>query len=691
MKKFILLWVAVISMISYAKSIDITILHTTDLHGHIFPTTDYDGNEKVGGIFQLVPVIESLRAENPNNILVDNGDSLQGSLFSHINKGTPITDFFNLLDYNIWNLGNHEFDWGMKILKENLENFDGSIINANLHWAGFTPSPYKKVKPFVIEKIKGIKIAFIGLNHPDIPFWSSNFLIENSVFENPVTALFRVMPLVLEENPDAIILLVHSGYIEDTHSLEPNLKKITEIFHDIDVIIGGHSHVAIPNLMFGKTLYTQAAYYAIALGNLQLTFDTETRKLIQKKAVLVPIGPNEIQSDKMKKFFKNKLENIHNIETQTVCFIDGAIGGIAPEDSESTLQTLISEAIAKSVNADVVFHSSFNSDSIISNREMTIADLYQLVPYENTIVTADLSPPQITYLIDSMIEHWGTMMFNYPYGLKIKIDVDGLPGERILSICDKNNKSLNPNKKYKVAFNSYVAASNNKESLSIRSLLSKKSSATKNVSLSTRESIRNFLENKKSYKAHSLKIVEHIKGDIGQFVPITQNTILAPEAIHFVEFSYIHPGNRNEELDSEWFVIKNRSKEVVNLKGYSISDEDEGGRFRIKKDVKLAPGETMLFCYNSQQFKKLAYAENPYLRIFEYGKLAKRLNLGNRGDEIMIINSRGNLADQIVYGQRRKIWKNWPAESKAPNHKVGESLIKNEGGWEVNKNPLTTW
>jgi len=84
-------------------------------------------------------------------------------------------------------------------------------------------------------------------------------------------------------------------------------------------------------------------------------------------------------------------------------------------------------------------------------------------------------------------------------------------------------------------------------------------------------------------------------------------------------------------------------------------------------------------------------AGNPYVRIFEYGKLAGRLNLGNRGDELMIIDPNGRLADQVVYGPRRKLWKNWPAESKAPNHKVGESLIKTEGGWEVNEEPLSGW
>jgi len=674
-----------------AKSVDITILHTTDLHGNVFPTTDYDGSEGVGGLFQLATVIERLRGENPNTLLVDNGDTFQGTLFSYSNRGNSIIKCLNFLGYNIWNLGNHEFDWGIDALAENLKQFSGAVLNANLHWTGSATSPFKKIKPFVIEKIKGIKIAFIGLNHPDIPFWSRNFLLENTVLEDPVQAMFRVMPEVILQKPDAIILLMHSGYDEETHSLETKIKEVVEIFPDIDVVIGGHTHTAVPTLMFGKTLYTQAAYHGIALGELQLIFDDETRELIQKKAVVIPIGPNEEQSKKIRELVKSELECTEAIGTQTVCFVEGVIGGEAPEDMESPVQTLISEAIVDSVNADVVFHGAFSSCCVISNKEMTVSDLYKIILYENRIVTAELTPDEITYLIDSMLEWWGTPSFNYPYGLKVKIDVDGLPGERVLSIRDKNNKPLDPEKKYTVAFNSYVAASGGKEFMPVRAALSKKSSRTKDVPLTTRESVLNFLKKQKVYKPHIENIIEHVKGDIGRFVPVTQNTALNPGSLQLIEFAFMHPGSRSEEQSGEWFVIKNIGKEVINLKGYSISDGDEGGRFRIKKDVKLAPGEPLLFCNNSEQFQKHAYAGNPYIRFFEYGKLAGRLNLGNRGDELMIIDPHGRLADQVVYGPRRKLWKNWPAESKAPNHKVGESLIKTEGGWEVNEDPLSGW
>ncbi len=689
MKKNIIILLFAASCFVTAKTIDITILHTTDLHGHLLPTTDYDGNNAVGGIFQLATVIEKLRAENPNNLLVDNGDTFQGTLISHANQGNSIIKCLNALGYNIWNLGNHEFDWGIDVLSENLKRFSGKIINANLHWSGTTPSPFKKVQPFVIENIKGIKIAFIGLNHPGIPFWSRNFLIKKTVIEDPVVALLRVMPEVIAEKPDAIILIMHSGYNEETHELETKLKEVLNTFPDIDVVIGGHTHTTVPNIMFGKTLYTQAGYYGIVLGDLQLTFDSETRKLIQKKAIIIPVGPDEIQSDKIKKLVKIKLENTKVEATKTICFVEGVLGGIAPEDMESPLQTLISEAIVDSVNADVVFHGSFSSGCIISNSEMTVADLYKIIPYENRIVTAKLTANEITYLVDSMLEYWGTPSFNFPYGLKIKIDVDGLPGERVISIRDKNKKPLNSDKRYTVAFNSYVAASGGKEFIPVKAVLSKQLSLTKDVPLTTRESVLNFLKKQKNYKPHTEKIVEHVKGNIGQFIPITQNSILKPGPLQIFEFSYMHPGSRSEEQAGEWFVIKNAGKEIVNLKGYSISDRDEGGRFRIKKDVKLASGEFLLFCCNSKIFQKHTYAGNPYLRIFEYGKLAGRLNLGNRGDELMLIDSQGRLADQVVYGSRKKLWKNWPAESKAPNHKVGESLIKKEGGWEVNAEPLS--
>ena len=119
-----------------AKIVDITVLYTTDLHGNFLPVIDYDGNENVGGIIQLSKIIHKQQKKFPDAILVDKGDTYQGSATSYLKHGAPMIDWMNSENYSVWNLGNHEFDWGTEILAKNIKKFSGSVLSSNCHWNG---------------------------------------------------------------------------------------------------------------------------------------------------------------------------------------------------------------------------------------------------------------------------------------------------------------------------------------------------------------------------------------------------------------------------------------------------------------------------------------------------------------------------------------------------------------------------
>jgi len=691
MKKIIVALLLVIAISLSAKIVDITVLYTTDLHGNFLPVIDYDGNENVGGIIQLSKILRQQKTKFPNAILVDNGDTYQGSMTSYLKQGAPVIEWMNAEKYSIWNIGNHEFDWGIKTLAKNIKNFSGAVLCANCHWDGKSTSPLAPVKPYVTRKINGVKIVFVGVTHPNIPFWSRQKLIKNIVVEQPLNALLRVMPIVCSENPDIIILMAHTGLDPEANELEEPLKEVINMFSDIDVVIGGHTHVMIPSMTFNKVLFTQAGYHGIDLGELHLIYDTDSKSLLKKYAKLIPVESEENFKINAIPSVEKAIKNAEANKKQIVAKIIGTLGGPNENLEESPEQTLISEAIADASGAEIVFHGAFSCSQIISNENITIGMISKIVPYENFIVTAELTPNEIAGIFDSILEEWGETSFLFPYGLKAKIDPESLPGERIISLKNSRGKPLEQGKRYKVAFNSYVAASAGGQFNKLRSILEKKSSATVDTDISTRAVVINFLKKKKVYKTHAVKCIEQIKQEPGAFAPVTSSTPLRPGAVKLVEFAYMLPGDRDEEQAGEWFVVKNESAQNINLKGYTFSDGDEGGTFRIKKNVPLAPDEIMVFCHTAEIFRKHPYAQNPYLRLFEYGKLAGRLNLGNRGDELMIIDPQGRLADEVVYGPSKKKWSNWPAGSKSPNHKVGESLIKTQGGWEVNKQPLALW
>ncbi|MCX7001693.1 MAG: 5'-nucleotidase C-terminal domain-containing protein, partial [bacterium] len=371
-------------------------------------------------------------------------------------RGHAMIDCLNALACAAWNLGNHEFDWGVALLGENIACFSNAVLSANCHWSGAAPSPFARVQPFIIRELGGMRIAFVGVTHPKIPFWSRNVLLQDTVIESPLTALLRVMPQVRAAKPDAIVLMAHMGSQNGASMIEEPLQEILRMFPDIDVVIGGHTHQAVPSLLLGRTLFAEAAYYGTTLGEIRLSFDRETRAVLQARSVLVPIGPRVRPSSLVRAITRDARAQAAAVATQQLCRIVGKLGGTPSTSAESPEQTLMCAAIARAVNADVVFHGAFESAAVISNRIMTMADLFQLVPYENRIAVGMLTPRQIATTLDALLDWWASPNFAFPYGLTVKADVEGPAGERVIALHDARGKALDETNRYRVAFNNYI-------------------------------------------------------------------------------------------------------------------------------------------------------------------------------------------------------------------------------------------
>jgi 2',3'-cyclic-nucleotide 2'-phosphodiesterase (5'-nucleotidase family) len=196
----------------------ISILHTTDLHGHILPTSDYDEKPDRGGLARCVTQIRQWRCQNPNSILIDVGDVYQGTDVGLRTKGDLMIDLFNYLEYDAWVVGNHEFDWGIEPFERALERSTMPVLAANTLLHGKptgefldTKHPLAKLQPFMLKEIAGIKLAIIGVTTPGMAFWFRPEFARGIDFQYPVEPVRRAIASAKSEGADAVVLTGHMG------------------------------------------------------------------------------------------------------------------------------------------------------------------------------------------------------------------------------------------------------------------------------------------------------------------------------------------------------------------------------------------------------------------------------------------------------------------------------------------------
>src|SRR2546428_5138227 len=271
----------------------ISILHTTDLHGHILPTADYNGNPDLGGVARCAAQIQHWRRQNPNSILIDVGDVYQGTDVALRSKGELMIDLFNHLKYDAWVVGNHEFDWGIEPFLRAVERSTMPVLAANTLVEGRqageisdAKNPFAKIQPYIMKEVAGIKIAIIGVATPGMPFWFRPEFVRGIDFQYPIEPVRRAIAKAKNEGANAIVLTGHMGLKTRTggDDFANNVMALTSEFPETAVFIAGHTHQAIPSRMTNGVLLTQADHFGIHVGCVDLVFDRNSKKLLHRQA-----------------------------------------------------------------------------------------------------------------------------------------------------------------------------------------------------------------------------------------------------------------------------------------------------------------------------------------------------------------------------------------------------------------------
>ncbi|MEO7724931.1 MAG: bifunctional UDP-sugar hydrolase/5'-nucleotidase, partial [Chthoniobacterales bacterium] len=398
--------------------VTISILHTTDLHGHILPTTDYEGRADLGGLARCVTQIRRWQAENPNSLLLDIGDVYQGTQFALSNQGSAMIDLFNLLRYDAWIIGNHEFDWGIEPFLRALERSQMPVLAANTLLQGSPAGrfgdarhPFAKIRPFLMKEIAGIKLAIIGLTTPGMPFWFLPKFLEGIEFEHPVEGARRGIRQARAAGADAILLAGHMGLKERTggDDFANCLMALTAEFPEAAVLIAGHTHQDIPSRLTNGVLLTQADHFGIHVGRVDLLFDRNSRKLLHRAA------RTELMDDRFRldpvilSRAQPRLDRAAEVMAEPVGELTHTLSVRSEPGEPSEVEKLIAAAITETLSdrglrIDGVFHGLFDDRHAFKKGRKTIADLWEILPYENYLVTAELTPLELKVIMEEVFQ-----------------------------------------------------------------------------------------------------------------------------------------------------------------------------------------------------------------------------------------------------------------------------------------------
>lgn len=324
---------ASIAASSFAADGDIhqvTILGTSDIHGHFMPW-DYaaDKLNMQGSLSQIATKVKQIREQDKNVILVDAGDTIQGNFvetFKH-EAVDPMMLGFNEMNYDVWVLGNHEFDFGLSVLNRSLTQFKGRALAGNIQRPDGNPFLPAAT---IIEK-SGVKIGIIGMDTPMTQvFAEGTNRLEGMSFTNPTLEVKKVIGQI-KNDVDAIVLVAHMGLDNENDIKDTGVSDIANANPEIDAIVAGHMHTKIDKATVNGVIITEPDKYGRVLSRIDFQFEEKDGKytLVHKDSFTYPMKGVDSDS-KMETLYAPYHQRLRENANREIAILDGV--DLVPDD-----------------------------------------------------------------------------------------------------------------------------------------------------------------------------------------------------------------------------------------------------------------------------------------------------------------------------------------------------------------------
>jgi 5'-nucleotidase len=281
-----------LSSFTTIKERKITILHTNDVHSHIDPFPEnHPKNPAQGGVARRASLIEQIRKEERNVLLLDAGDIFRGTPYFNYYGGELEFKLMSMMKYDLATMGNHDFDNGIDGFYSQLPHANFEFVSANYDFKNTILNEI--VKPYKLFVKEGIKIGIFGLG-VQLEGLVDKKLYKETVYNNPIEIATDITKQLKEvEKCDLIICLSHLGFDYKNEPNKPSDLNLATSTQDIDLIIGGHTHTFLEkpviktNKVGKQVIVNQVGAYGINLGRIDFYFSNDAKKIGQEKNIIV--------------------------------------------------------------------------------------------------------------------------------------------------------------------------------------------------------------------------------------------------------------------------------------------------------------------------------------------------------------------------------------------------------------------
>ncbi|MFK9090253.1 5'-nucleotidase C-terminal domain-containing protein [Bacillus salipaludis] len=444
------------------KAIDLSIMHVNDTHANVeqYP--------------KLTTAVNEVRGQKPNALLVDAGDVFSGTLYFNQYLGKADLWFMNNLKYDAMTFGNHEFDKDSVTLAGFMGEMTFPMVSANVN---VTKDPvlgplFKneisatpeggKIYPAIVKTINGEKVGIFGLTTEDTTFLANPS--KQIVFENAVEKAKTTVAALKEQGINKIVVLSHLGYGPD--------QELAKVVDGIDVIVGGHSHTKLDQpVVIEKaepTVIVQANEYLKYLGTLDVTFD-ENGVVTKESGKLLDVNtyaPDAVTQAKVDELKKPLEELKKQVVGSSSVLLDGERNNVRYK--ETNLGNLIADGMAQKANeilknnTTIAMQNGGGIRASIQKGDVTLGDIYTVLPFANLLVTLDLTGEEIWQALEHSVSkvESGAGQFMQVSGLQFKYDPKKDPYKRVWEVKVKTADGYEPfdlTKTYSVATNAFAA------------------------------------------------------------------------------------------------------------------------------------------------------------------------------------------------------------------------------------------